>query len=157
MRYWLLKTEPGDFGLEDLKRRPGQTEGWDGVRNYQARNSLRDDMKKGDMLFFYHSNCAAPGIVGIARVTREGYPDPTAFDPNHRHYDPKSDPKAPRWYQVDVSFERELARPLSLRELKQHPRALAGLALIARGSRLSVLPVAKTHWDFILSLEHRGA
>ncbi|MDN5862806.1 MAG: EVE domain-containing protein [Salinisphaera sp.] len=155
MRYWLMKSEPGAFSLEDLERRPQQTEGWDGVRNYQARNSMRDDMKNGDRVFFYHSNCETPGIVGIARVVREAYPDPTAFDPDALHFDPKSDPNAPRWCQVDIRFERRLARVISLRELKQHSEALEGFALIRRGNRLSVMPVDKAHWHFILRLEKR--
>ncbi|MEQ8800142.1 MAG: EVE domain-containing protein [Phycisphaerales bacterium] len=153
MRYWLMKSEPEEFSLEDLRNRPEQTEPWDGVRNYQARNFMRDDMKKGDKVFFYHSNCTEPGIVGIATIAREAYPDPTAFDPDDSHYDPKSDPDNPRWYHVDVRFERALKRTISLKELKDHPEALGGLALIRRGNRLSVMPVDETHWRYILSLE----
>lgn len=153
MRYWLMKSEPGEFGIEDLKRRPKRTEPWDGVRNYQARNFMRDDMRVGDRAFFYHSNCETPGIVGTMTISHAGYPDPTAFDPEDPHYDPKSDPDNPRWYLVDVTFERELKRPIPLSELKEHAAALDGLPLLRRGNRLSVMPVEKAHWDYILSLE----
>ena len=152
MRYWLMKTEPGEFGIDDLAKRPRKTEPWDGVRNYQARNMMRDEMKKGDRVFVYHSNCEAPGIVGIAKVVREGYPDPTAFDPEDRHYDPKSDPANPRWYLVDVKFERKLRRTIPLTELKAQA-ALEGMALVRRGNRLSVMPVSEREWEYILSLE----
>ena len=152
MAFWLMKSEPEEFSIDDLRRRARRTEGWDGVRNYQARNMLRDQMKKGDLAFFYHSNCDVPGIVGIAEVVREGYPDPTAFDPENKHYDPKSDPDVPRWFQVDIRFKRKLARTIALAELKDDP-ALAGLALVRRGNRLSVMPVSEPHWRHILSLE----
>ena len=122
------------------------------MRNYQARNMMRDEMRKGDRIFFYHSNCAEPGIVGIAKVAREGYPDPTAFDPEDKHYDPKSDPDNPRWFLVDVKYVRKTKRTISLQELKLHPE-LEELALVRRGNRLSVMPVSDEHWDFILSLE----
>jgi predicted RNA-binding protein with PUA-like domain len=108
MRYWLMKSEPDEFSIQDLQQRKNQTEGWDGVRNYQARNFMRDDMSEGDLAFFYHSNTKVPGVVGIMRVSRAGYPDDKAFDPKDAHYDPKSDPDKPRWYRVDVTFEREL-------------------------------------------------
>ena len=152
MRYWLLKTEPEEFGIDDLAQRPRKTEPWDGVRNYQARNMMRDEMKKGDRVFVYHSNCEEPGIVGTARVVREGYPDPTAFDPEDKHYDPKSDPANPRWYLVDVKFERKLRRTISLIELKAQA-ALEGMPLVRRGNRLSVMPVSEREWEYILSLE----
>ena len=152
MRYWLMKTEPEEFGIDDLARRPRKTEPWDGVRNYQARNMMRDEMKKGDRVFIYHSNCETPGIVGIAAVVREGYPDPTAFDPEDKHYDPKSDPANPRWYLVDVAFERKLRRTIPLTELKAQA-ALEGMALVRRGNRLSVMPVSEREWEYILSLE----
>ncbi|MAP12359.1 MAG: EVE domain-containing protein [Gammaproteobacteria bacterium] len=149
---WLMKSEPDEFGIDDLKACPKKTEPWDGVRNYQARNMMRDEMRKGDRIFFYHSNCAEPGIVGIAKVAREGYPDPTAFDPEDKHYDPKSDPDNPRWFLVDVKYVRKTKRAISLQELKLHPE-LEELALVRRGNRLSVMPVSDEHWDFILSLE----
>ena len=147
-----MKSEPDEFSIDDLKASPKQTNMWDGVRNYQARNMIRDEMKKGDKVFFYHSNCAEPGIVGIAKVAREGYPDPTAFDPEDKHYDAKSDPDNPRWFLVDVKYVRKTKRTISLQELKLHPE-LEELALVRRGNRLSVMPVSDEHWDFILSLE----
>lgn len=152
MAYWLVKSEPDEFGIDDLAAQPGKTEHWDGVRNYQARNFMRDDMKKGDQVFFYHSNCATPGIVGIARVVREAYPDHTAFDPDDKHFDPKSDPGQPRWYMVDLKLVRKLKRTISLAELKQRDD-LDGFALVRRGNRLSVMPVAAEHWNTILKLE----
>ena len=152
MRYWLMKTEPNEFGIDDLANRPGQTEPWDGVRNYQARNMMRDEMKEGDRVFVYHSNCDEPGIAGIATIVREGYPDPTAFDPEDKHYDPKSDPENPRWYLVDVKFECKLRRTITLAELKAQA-ALEGMPLVRRGNRLSVMPVSGEEWEYILSLE----
>lgn len=152
MNYWLMKSEPGVFGIDDLMARPDQTEPWDGVRNYQARNMMRDDMKPDDLVFFYHSNCAEPGIVGIARIVREAYPDHTAFDPAHHHYDPASTPDNPRWVMVDVQFVRKLSRTLPLTELKTHP-ALANMPLVRRGNRLSVMPITEAEWQVILSLE----
>ena len=152
MKHWLMKSEPGEFGIDDLESRPGQIEAWDGVRNYQARNMMRDTMKTGDLVFFYHSNCETPGIVGIARIVREAYPDPTAFDPNNKHFDPSSKPDDPRWFMVDVQFVRKLKRTIALSELKNKPE-LEGLALIRRGNRLSVMPVEEKMWNFILTLE----
>ena len=152
MRYWLMKSEPGEFSIDDLARRPKQTEPWDGVRNYQARNMLRDSMMLGDQVFFYHSTCAEPGIAGIARIARTGYPDPTAFDPAHPHHDPKSRPDQPTWYMVDVQLVRKLRRCITLAELKARPE-LDGLALLRRGNRLSVMPVSEAQWRFILGLE----
>jgi predicted RNA-binding protein with PUA-like domain len=152
MNYWLMKSEPDTFGIDDLFKRPAQTEHWDGVRNYQARNMMRDDMKIGDQVFFYHSNCDEPGIVGIMQVVRESYPDFTAFDPDDKHFDPKSNPDKPTWYMVDVQFVRKLSRNISLRELKLKTE-LADLALLRRGNRLSIMPVNAEQWAFILSLE----
>jgi predicted RNA-binding protein with PUA-like domain len=154
MNYWLFKSEPDVFGIDHLKAMPGQTEHWDGIRNYQARNMLRDDIKPGDQVFFYHSNCKEPAIVGIMEVTREGYPDHTAFDPEQHYYDPKSDPDNPRWYMVDVKFVRDLKRPISLQELKQLPE-LEDMPLVRRGNRLSIMPVSKEHWQLILGLEKK--
>ncbi|WP_305910027.1 EVE domain-containing protein [Methylomarinum sp. Ch1-1] len=152
MNYWLMKSEPNEFSIDDLIKQPAQTEHWDGVRNYQARNMMRDEMKIGDRVFFYHSNCDVPGIVGIMEVVKEGYPDFTAFDPDDKHFDPKSDPKQPRWMMVDVKFIKKLSRTISLKELKQQPE-LTELSLVRRGNRLSIMPVTKQQWDFILSLE----
>lgn len=151
MNYWLAKTEPEEFSIDDLKSRPGKTEHWDGVRNYQARNFMRDQMKKGDKIFFYHSNCDVPGIVGIATVAREGYPDHTAFDVNDKHYDPKSDSSNPRWYMVDVKFSRKFKRTISLQELKKY-KALQSMQLLRKGNRLSVMPVGEKEWNYILEL-----
>lgn len=152
MNYWLMKTEPDTFGLEDLKSRPRQTEPWDGVRNYQARNFMRQ-MKLGDQIAFYHSNCKVPGIVGIAEVASEPYPDPTQFDPESKYHDPKSDPGDPRWSLVDVRFVRELKRCISLSEIKSYAEQLDGLPLIRRGNRLSVMPIEAKHWKFLMKLE----
>jgi len=150
--YWLMKSEPGEFSIDDLASRPDQTEHWDGVRNYQARNLMRDGMKVGDLAFFYHSNCAEPGIAGIARIAREAYPDHTAFDPLDPHFDPKSRPEQPTWCMVDVQFVRKLRRTITLAELKDRPE-LEGLALVRRGNRLSVMPVTAAQWQCILGLE----
>jgi predicted RNA-binding protein with PUA-like domain len=152
MACWLMKSEPDVFGIDDLASAPGKTDHWDGVRNYQARNMMRDEMKKGDQVFFYHSNCKEPGIVGIMKIAREGYPDFTAFDPEEKYYDPKSDADNPRWYMVDVRFVRKLKRIITLRELKQHEQ-LKDLALVRRGNRLSIMPVSDAQWEFILQLE----
>lgn len=152
MQYWLMKSEPDVFGIDHLAARPAQTEPWDGVRNYQARNMMRDDMRVGDQVFFYHSNTQLPGIVGIAEVVKEGYPDRTAFDPEDPHYDPKSDPDNPRWYRVDIRLVRKLKRVISLAELKDCPE-LEEMALVRKGNRLSVMPVSENQWAFILSLE----
>ena len=151
MNYWLMKSEPDTFGIDDLEA--NGTEHWDGVRNYQARNMMRDQMRKGDRVFFYHSNCKEPGIVGLARVAREGYPDFTAFDPETKYYDPKSDPDQPRWYMVDLAFDRKLERTIGLQELKEHAEALGDFPLLRRGNRLSVMPVTAEQWDYILRLE----
>jgi predicted RNA-binding protein with PUA-like domain len=152
MNYWLMKSEPDVFGINDLYNKPDQTEHWDGVRNYQSRNMMRDDMKLGDQVFFYHSNCDPPGIVGIMEVVKEGYPDYTAFDPDDIHFDPKSDPAHPRWMMVDVKYVKRLSRAITLKELKPYPE-LAGMALLRRGNRLSIMPVSENEWHFILSLE----
>ena len=153
MNYWLIKSEPDAFSVDDLKNAPGKKDHWDGIRNYQARNFIRDDMKIGDLAFFYHSNCKPPGIVGICEVVSEAYPDHTAFDPTEKYFDPKSDPENPRWLMVDVKYRRKTRRMISLEEIKQHADRLDGLPLIRRGNRLSIMPVSKDHWEFILELE----
>ena len=153
MSYWLMKSEPEVFGIDHLAKRPRKTTHWDGVRNYQARNFLRDGMRLGDLAFFYHSNCDEPAIVGIVEVVRAGYPDRTAFDAKDAHFDADSDPSEPRWFMVDVRLTRKLARPITLAELRNHSAgALKGLALLRRGNRLSVMPVSVAHWKFILGL-----
>ena len=150
MQYWLMKSEPGEYSIDDLKR--DKIEHWDGVRNYQARNMMRDEMKKGDLAFMYHSSCDDVGIVGIMTIAQEGYVDHTAFDKKDKHYDPKSDLDNPRWFMVDVRYKRKLKRTITLSELKQHKK-LSDLQLLKRGNRLSIMPVSKKNWDFILSLE----
>jgi predicted RNA-binding protein with PUA-like domain len=150
--YWLLKSEPDEFGVDDLARRPRKTEPWTGVRNYQARNFMRA-MHKGDLAFFYHSSCDVPGVAGIVEVSREAFPDLTQFDPDSDYYDPASKPDNPRWQCVEVRLKRKLARVITLAELRAQSRRLSGFALLKPGSRLSVMPVEKAHWDFVLRLE----
>lgn len=154
MQYWLMKTEPGTFGIDDLEKAPRRTTCWDGVRNFQARNMLRDRFARGDQAFLYHSSCEVPGIVGIVEVVKEGYPDHTAFERGHHHFDADSDPANPRWFMVDVKLKRRLARVITLEELRSHAaRELKNMALLRPGNRLSVTPVEPAHWKFILSLE----
>jgi len=151
-RYWLMKSEPDAFSIDDLQR-VGR-EPWNGVRNYQARNFMRDGMKVGDGVLFYHSNTKVPGIVGIATVASEAYPDDTQFNPKSDYYDPKATREEPRWMLVDVAFERKLRATISLDEIKLHADALGeGFALTARGNRLSILPVTAPQWKLLLSLE----
>jgi predicted RNA-binding protein with PUA-like domain len=154
MRYWLMKTEPTTFGVEQLAAAPRRTTAWDGVRNYQARNMLRDAMRRGDQAFLYYSSCEVPGIAAVMEIVKEGYPDATAFDRNNHHFDPESDPAKPRWFVVDVQLKRRLARIITLEELRAHAsRELKGMVLLRPGNRLSVTPVESAHWKFILSLE----
>lgn len=148
MNYWLVKSEPEAFSFDDLLKSPRQTTFWDGVRNYQARNTLRDLMKKGDRVFYYHSNAEPAGIVGICEVVKEGYPDHTAFDRKDPHYDPKSKADAPTWYMVDVKAVQALPRLLTLAELKGL-KGLEKMALLQKGSRLSVQPVTAKEWEVI--------
>ena len=152
MNYWLIKSEPDVFSIDHLAEMPEQTDHWDGVRNYQARNMLRDQMQVGDQVFFYHSNCDTPGIVGLAKVVRTGYPDYTAFDPECKYYDPKSNPDNPRWFMVDIKFVRKLKRVISLKELKEI-KELEEMPLVRKGNRLSVMPVEEKQFHFVLSLE----
>jgi predicted RNA-binding protein with PUA-like domain len=149
MRYWLMKTEPDEFSIDDLAKK--KVEPWTGVRNYQARNFIRE-MQIGDGVLFYHSSCEIPGVAGIAEVAAAAYPDPTQFDRKSDYYDAASKREEPRWSLVDVKFKRKLKRVIPLTELKDR-RELDGFALTARGNRLSVLPVTKAQWDFILGLE----
>ena len=149
MNHWLMKTEPDEFSIDDLKAR--KTEPWSGVRNYQARNFLRA-MRAGDGVLFYHSSCEVPGVAGIASVVADAYPDPTQFDPKSDYYDAKSTRADPRWSLVDVRYKRKLKRTITLAELKGHGE-LDDFALLRPGNRLSVLPVSATQWAFILGLE----
>lgn len=154
MNHWLFKSEPDSFSIDALCKAPQQTAPWDGVRNYQARNMLRDFIKKGDLAFFYHSSCAVPGIAGVVRIVKDGYPDKTAFDPKHHHYDADSRADAPRWFVVDVKLVRKFERIVTLDELRRHAvKALKEFVLLRRGNRLSVMPVAKKEWEFVLTLE----
>jgi len=153
MNYWLIKSEPDAFSIDDLKNAPGKREHWDGIRNYQARNFIRDDMQKGDLAFFYHSNCKTPGIVGLCEIVSDAYPDHTQFDPNSRYFDSGSTPENPRWLMRDVKYRRMTKRLVSLTELKGYVEQLDGFPLVRRGNRLSIMPVSREHWDFILSLE----
>lgn len=151
-----MKSEPDAFSFEDLKSRPKQTEPWDGVRNYQARNFMRDAMKVGDLVLFYHSNIKPPGIVGIAQVASQPYPDPTAFDSQSKYYDPKSDPKKPRWILVDVAFKADLKRLVSLDEMKTMPE-LSEMRVLQRGNRLSITPVTRKEFQAIKKAGMRRA
>jgi len=152
MNYWIMKSEPNAFSIDDLEQMPNQTEHWDGVRNYQARNMMRDQMKIGDQVFFYHSNCKVPGIVGIMEVVRESYPDHTAFDPSSKYFDPKSDPQKPRWFMVDIKYIRHTRRVIPLTELKECD-ALENMQLVRKGNRLSIMPLTAVEWETILKLD----
>lgn len=153
MAYWLMKSEPDAFSIDDLER--VGTEPWDGIRNYQVRNMIRDQMRPGDQAFFYHSNTKVPGIVGIMDIVSEARPDHTAFDPDEKYYDPKSDPDKPRWHLVDVRYVRHTKRVIPLTELKADP-VLEEMPLVRRGNRLSIMSVSKEHFEHILSLEDQG-
>ena len=151
MQYWLMKSEPDAFSIDDLKK--VKKEPWSGVRNYQARNFMWKDMKQGDAILFYHSNAKIPGIAGIAKVVSKAYPDPTQFDPESGYWDPKATPEKPRWFLVDVSFVRKFTEVLSLEKLKANAEILGDFVLLNRGTRLSVLPVTHDQWQTILTLE----
>ncbi|MGH3627996.1 MAG: EVE domain-containing protein [Sciscionella sp.] len=151
MNYWLMKSEPEVFGIEHLARAKRQTSAWDGVRNYQVRNMLRDAMQVGDRAFFYHSSCAVPGIAGVMKISRAGYPDHTAFDPENHHYDPRSTREKPVWYMVDVTLVERFKRTIALPELRADP-ALEGMLLLRPGNRLSITPVTAKHWRHVLKL-----
>ena len=155
MQYWLMKSEPDDVSIDDLAARPGQTVPWYGVRNYQARNFMRDGMRVGDGVLFYHSGCAEPGIAGIARVASTAYPDATQFDPANKYFDPKATSETPRWFNVDVKL-RKKTRLVTLDELRTHPE-LARMVILQRGNRLSVTPVDPAEWAFVLGLMKKKA
>lgn len=147
MNYWLMKSEPDVFSFSDLKKRPKKTEPWNGVRNYQARNFMRDEMKIGDLVLFYHSSCEVPGVAGIAKVSSSPYPDETQFDKKSEYFDPKATKEVPRWFLVDVTFEEDLNH-VSLEEIRGQEK-LKDMRLLQRGNRLSILPVTKEEFQFI--------
>ena len=150
MKYWLMKSEPEVFGIDHLARAPGRRSGWDGVRNYQARNMLRDEFAAGDRAFFHHSSCEVPGIYGTMEVVRAGHPDPSQFDRRSKFYDAGSNPESPRWYQVEVRLLKKFARPVTIDLLREHAAAeLKDLFVLRRGNRLSVMPVSAAEWKFI--------
>lgn len=150
MRYWLMKSEPSDVSIDDLASISGQTVAWYGVRNYQARNFMRDQMRVGDKVFFYHSSCEQPGIAGIAEVSKLAYPDVTQFDPDSKYFDAKATPENPRWFNVDVRLVRK-TRLLSIKELRSHPE-LASMRILQKGNRLSITPVDPAEWSFIMGI-----
>ena len=154
--YWLVKSEPDTFSIQDLAAMPDQTEHWDGVRNYQARNFMRDRMKVGDLVLFYHSNTKPPGIAGLCKVVREGYPDHTAWDSESNYFDPKSSPDAPRWFMVDVKLCEIFSSYVSLNDLKQNPR-LEGMQLLQKGNRLSVMPIEDEAFSEILAMANAAS
>ena len=153
-QYWLVKSEPEVFSLNDLKKSKNQTTFWDGVRNYQARNFLKNEMKLGDSVLFYHSNTEPPGVVGVCEVVKEGYADHTQFDPEDKHYFPSSDPKNPIWYMIDIKFIKEFKKPVTLSDIKANQK-LKKMKLVKRGNRLSVMPVAKEEFDEIVKMGAR--
>jgi len=154
MKYWLMKSEPSTFSIDDLAKAPRQTTCWDGVRNYQVRNMLRDEMAVGDLAFMYHTSCDEPGIVGVIEIVKPGYPDHTAFDRKHDHYDAASKADSPRWYMVDVRLKQRFSRVISLDELRRHEsKQLREMLILKRGNRLSITPIAASHWKFIMSLQ----
>ena len=150
MQFWLMKSEPETYSIDDLKE--FQTDHWDGIRNYQVRNFFRDQMKIGDKAFFYHSNCKEPGIVGLMEIASEAYPDHTAFDSNEKYFDAKSDPENPRWLMLDVNYIRHTKRNITLSELRDHS-SIKEMRLLQKGNRLSVIPMTKEEWEYILGLE----
>jgi len=151
MNYWLFKSEPDVFSFDDLKKRPKQTEPWSGVRNYQARNYMRDEMKPGDLGLFYHSSCPDPGIAGIIKVASAAYPDPTQFDPGGEYFDPKATKENPRWMLVDVAWKQDFASFVSLENLRSDP-ALREMLILKRGNRLSITPVTAAEFQRICKL-----
>ena len=150
MQYWLMKSEPDTYSIDDLQS--FGVDHWDGIRNYQVRNFFRDQMQVGDQAFFYHSNCKEPGIVGTMEIVSKAYPDHTAFDPSEKYFDSKSDPENPRWLMVDVRYIKHLDRMITLGELRQQ-KQIADMKLLQRGNRLSVLPLSKMEWQYILEME----
>ncbi len=154
MQYWLMKSEPTAFSIDNLASQPSQTTFWDGVRNYQARNMLRDQMKKGDLAFFYHSSCAEPGIVGIMKVASASSPDPSQFDGSSHHFDADSNPQSPRWYGVEVQLIEKFSQIIGLPALRQSS-ALSQMLVLRKGNRLSITPVTAPEWQAVLKLRER--
>ena len=150
-RYWLVKSDPDTYGLADLEKERGKTTCWDGVRNYKARNHMRDEMKLGDGVLFYHSQADPPAVVATAKVAREAHPDPTQFDPKSRYHDPKATREEPRWFAVDIKLDRKLKRPVALPEMRERP-GLEGMELLKRGSRHSVQKVSAAEWKLVLKM-----
>ncbi len=153
-KYWLMKSEPSTFSIDDLAKSKNKTTYWDGVRNYQARNFMRDEMKKGDLVLFYHSNAKPTAVVGVCEVVKEGYPDFTAFDPEEKYYDPKSNKDKPTWYMVDIKLKEKFKKPVTLEEIKANPK-LKDMKLVQRGNRLSVMPVMKKEFDEIVKMSKK--
>ena len=154
MRYWLFKTEPDAFSIDDLAQRPDGTEGWDGVRNYQARNFMRDQMSVNDLAFIYHSSCKVPGIAGLARISQTGLVDPTQFIPDSKYFDPKATPEQPRWHMVALTFVEKFSQVLPLSLIKQQAN-ICELSLVKKGSRLSIMPVASNEFEWLLELARK--
>lgn len=154
-RFWLFKSEPAEFSISDLAAAPNQTTCWDGVRNYQARNFLRDEVHKGDLVLFYHSSCQPPHVAGTAVVVKEAYPDHTAWQKGHKHFDPKASPQNPIWQMVDIRLQEVFPRPVTLEEIRRVP-ALAKMELLRPGSRLSIQPVTRSEYDLIVRLAHQA-
>lgn len=152
MNFWLMKSEPSAFSIDDLAKRPLQTEHWDGVRNYQARNMIRDQMQLGDQAFFYHSSCEIPGIVGQIEIVKTAYPDPSAFNPESKYFDSRSTTDNPRWYMVDVKLIKKFHHVISLKDLFQIPQ-LANMQVLRKGNRLSIMPVTQKEWQTIMELD----
>lgn len=151
MQYWLLKSEPDAFSIDDLIQMPGKRDHWDGIRNYQARNMMRDDMKKGDLAFFYHSSCAVPGIVGVVKISKEAYSDYTALDKKSKYFDPKASEDNPRWCMVEVTYKKKFRNIVTLSDIKANAK-LKDMQLVKKGNRLSIMPIEKTHWDAVLTM-----
>lgn len=151
MAYWLMKSEPDVYSIDHLRSEKRKTDHWDGIRNYQARNFMRDQMQKGDLAFFYHSNCAEPAVVGVMEIVSEAYPDHTAFDSQEKYFDAGSDPDNPRWVMVDVKFKKKFKTPVTLADIKAQKK-LSGMRLVQRGNRLSILPVTPVEWRHILKM-----
>ncbi len=154
-KYWLIKSEPSEFSIDDLQKSKNQITYWDGVRNYQARNYIRDEMKKGDGVLFYHSNTEPNAVVGVCEIVKEAYPDHTQFDPENKHYDLKADKDNPAWFMVDIKLVKKLKNPVTLEDIKSNPKLLK-MKLVQRGNRLSVMPVTKDEWEEILKMGNFG-